>query len=88
MRLLGRLTDKTAENGLFIRRLAIYLGPAASPGLSSRVWFPGILRLHRRLGIGGEYTAINSAIDELIPSRFRGPGGHSRQRHPTGPERC
>src|SRR5207237_6802160 len=41
-------------------------------GLSPNLWFLVIFRFSAGTGIGGEYTAINSAIDELIPARYRG----------------
>jgi MFS family permease len=68
----GRLTDKIGRKRLFILTLAIYLVASGIAGFSFAVWFLWIFRFIAGLGIGGEYTAINSAIDELIPSRFRG----------------
>src|SRR6476469_7918851 len=68
----GRLTDKFGRKNLFILTLAIYL---VGSGLCGLAWNYGSLLVCRfiaGLGIGGEYTAINSAIDELIPSRYRG----------------
>ena len=41
-------------------------------GLSPAIWFLFVFRFVAGLGIGGEYAAINSAIDELIPSKYRG----------------
>ena len=68
----GRLTDKLGRKKLFILTLAIYLGGSGIAGLAPNVWFLWFFRFVAGLGIGGEYTAINSAIDELIPSRYRG----------------
>ncbi|EWM11492.1 major facilitator superfamily transporter [Kutzneria sp. 744] len=68
----GRLTDKIGRKRLFILTLAIYLVASGIAGFSFSVWFLWIFRFIAGLGIGGEYTAINSAIDELIPSRYRG----------------
>jgi len=68
----GRLTDKIGRKRLFILTLAIYLLASGLAGFSFSVWFLWIFRFIAGLGIGGEYTAINSAIDELIPSRYRG----------------
>jgi len=68
----GRLTDKLGRKKLFILTLAIYLLGSGLGGLS---WNYGSLLFFRFIagtGIGGEYTAINSAIDELIPSHYRG----------------
>jgi MFS family permease len=68
----GRLTDKLGRKKLFIVTLAIYLIGSGLAGLSTTVWFLYLFRFVAGLGIGGEYSAINSAIDELIPGRFRG----------------
>jgi len=68
----GRLSDKLGRKRLFILTLAIYLIGSGIAGLSPAMWFLWIFRFIAGLGIGGEYTAINSAIDELIPSRYRG----------------
>ena len=68
----GRLTDKLGRKKLFILTLAIYLVGSGMAGLAPAVWFLWIFRFVAGLGIGGEYTAINSAIDELIPSKYRG----------------
>lgn len=68
----GRLSDKLGRRRLFILTLAIYLVGSGIAGLSFSMWFLWIFRFIAGLGIGGEYTAINSAIDELIPSKYRG----------------
>jgi MFS family permease len=68
----GRLTDRLGRKRLFILTLAIYLVGSGVAGLATTVWFLWVFRFVAGLGIGGEYTAINSAIDELIPSRYRG----------------
>jgi MFS family permease len=68
----GRLTDKLGRKKLFIVTLAIYLIGSGLAGLSPAVWFLYVFRFVAGLGIGGEYSAINSAIDELIPGRYRG----------------
>ncbi|WP_286276335.1 MFS transporter [Naasia aerilata] len=68
----GRLADKLGRKKLFILTLAIYLIGSGIAGLSFAPWFLYIFRFVAGLGIGGEYAAINSAIDELIPSRYRG----------------
>ena len=57
---------------LFILTLGVYLVGSAIAGLSWRLWFLLVFRFIAGLGIGGEYAAINSAIDELIPSKYRG----------------
>jgi len=68
----GRLTDKLGRKKLFIITLAIYLIGSGLGGFAWSYWFLLICRFIAGTGIGGEYTAINSAIDELIPSRYRG----------------
>ena len=70
--IFGRMTDKVGRKKLFILTLAIYLAASGIAGLSTEVWFLWIFRFFAGMGIGGEYTAINSAIDELIPARYRG----------------
>jgi MFS family permease len=68
----GRLTDSLGRKRLFIVTLAIYL---VGSGLGGFAWNYASLLVCRFIagtGIGGEYTAINSAIDELIPSHYRG----------------
>jgi MFS family permease len=68
----GRLTDKLGRKKLFIATLAIYLIGSGLGGLAWDYWSLLFFRFVAGLGIGGEYTAINSAIDELIPSHYRG----------------
>ena len=68
----GRLTDKLGRKKLFIITLAIYLIGSGLGGFAWNYWSLLICRFIAGTGIGGEYTAINSAIDELIPSKYRG----------------
>jgi MFS family permease len=68
----GRLSDKLGRRNLFILTLAIYLVGSGIAGLAPAMWFFFIFRFIAGAGIGGEYAAINSAIDELIPSHYRG----------------
>jgi MFS family permease len=68
----GRLTDTLGRKRLFIITLAIYLIGSGVAGLAWNMWWLWIWRFVAGLGIGGEYTAINSAIDELIPAKYRG----------------
>jgi MFS family permease len=68
----GRLTDKLGRKNLFIVTLAIYLIGSGMGGLAWNYWSLLVFRFIAGTGIGGEYTAINSAIDELIPSHYRG----------------
>src|SRR3954468_18271439 len=73
----GRLSDKWGRKNLFMITLAVYL---VGSGLTAATWGPGIgavvflyaTRFIAGMGIGGEYAAINSAIDELIPARYHG----------------
>src|SRR6202166_1302004 len=68
----GWLTDRLGRKKLFTITLAIYLLATAAPGLSWDAWSFVVFRFLTGAGIGGEYTAINSTIQELIPARFRG----------------
>lgn len=68
----GRITDRLGRRKLFMITLGIYLVASGLAGFSWDLWSLLILRFIAGTGIGGEYTAINSAIDELIPSHYRG----------------
>jgi MFS family permease len=68
----GRLSDRLGRKKLFIITLAIYLVGSGLAGLSFNMEMLFAFRFIAGLGIGGEYAAINSAIDELIPSHYRG----------------
>lgn len=68
----GRLTDRYGRKKLFIVTLVVYLVATAMTAFSVSVWWFVLFRFLTGLGIGGEYAAINSAIDELIPSKYRG----------------
>jgi MFS family permease len=68
----GRLTDKLGRKRLFVLTLALYLVGSAVAGLAPNMWFFWFFRFVSGMGIGGEYSAINSAIDELMPGRYRG----------------
>jgi len=72
----GRLSDKLGRKNLFVITLGVYLIgsglTAATPGGGSWIWFLYATRIIAGMGIGGEYAAINSAIDEMIPARYRG----------------
>ncbi|HEY8584743.1 MAG TPA: MFS transporter, partial [Capillimicrobium sp.] len=68
----GRMTDRFGRKKLFLITLAVYLmATVATAFADSFLWF-AICRFFTGAGIGGEYAAINSAIDELIPARVRG----------------
>jgi MFS family permease len=68
----GRLTDRYGRKKLFMITLGVYLAATALTGLSFSSWWFFLFRFLTGVGIGGEYAAINSAIDELIPARHRG----------------
>ena len=68
----GWLTDRFGRKRLFMITLGTYLVATALTALSFAPWWFFLFRFLTGFGIGGEYAAINSAIDELIPSRHRG----------------
>jgi MFS family permease len=68
----GWLTDRLGRKKLFSVTLAVYLLATGATGLSWNVWSFVLFRFLTGAGIGGEYTAINSTIQELIPARLRG----------------
>jgi MFS family permease len=73
----GRLSDRLGRRNLFMVTLGVYLvgsGLTAATAGASAGWiiFLYATRFIAGMGIGGEYAAINSAIDEMIPSRYRG----------------
>jgi MFS family permease len=68
----GHLADRIGRKKLFMLTLAVYLvATVCTAFATSFLWF-AICRFFTGAGIGGEYSAINSAIDELIPARVRG----------------
>jgi MFS family permease len=68
----GRLTDRFGRKRLFTATVTLYLVATALTGLSWDFWSFCFFRFLTGTGIGGEYGAINSAIQELIPARYRG----------------
>jgi MFS family permease len=68
----GRLTDRHGRKKLFFITLAVYLAGVGLSAFSWDFWSFFAFRFVTGCGIGGEYAAINSAIDELIPARHRG----------------
>ena len=68
----GWLTDRLGRKKLFTVTLVLYLLATAATGLSWNFYSFALFRLLTGAGIGGEYTAINSTIQELIPARLRG----------------
>ena len=80
----GYLTDKLGRKKLFLVTLGRLPGrDGRSPAFSTNAWIFFAFRFFTGIGIGGEYAAINSAIDELIPARVRG-RSTSRSTAPTG----
>ncbi|MGA0607198.1 MFS transporter [Phenylobacterium sp. VNQ135] len=68
----GRLTDKFGRRRLFIVTVLVYLIATVLSGFAWDFWSFLLFRFLTGAGIGGEYGAINSAIDELVPARRRG----------------
>ena len=68
----GWLTDRLGRKKLFTVTLVVYLLATAATALSWNFWSFAAFRFFTGAGIGGEYTAINSTIQELIPARLRG----------------
>lgn len=68
----GYLTDRFGRKKLFILTLGLYLVATVLTAFSFTPWMFFVFRFFTGAGIGGEYAAINSAIDELIPARRRG----------------
>lgn len=68
----GYLTDRLGRKKLFMITLGVYLVATGATALSWSFWSFAAFRFFTGSGIGGEYAAINSAIDELIPARVRG----------------
>ena len=68
----GWLTDRLGRKRLFFITLAVYLVATASTALSWNLASFALFRFFTGAGIGGEYTAINSSIQELVPARYRG----------------
>ncbi|MBO0766049.1 MAG: MFS transporter [Hyphomicrobiaceae bacterium] len=68
----GWLTDRLGRKKLFFITLAVYLVATAATASSWDVWSFALFRFLTGAGIGGEYAAINSTIQELVPARVRG----------------
>jgi MFS family permease len=68
----GQLTDRFGRKKLFLITLGVYTVATVLTAFSMNpLWYFGA-RFLTGAGIGGEYAAINSAIDELIPAKYRG----------------
>jgi MFS family permease len=70
--LFGWLTDRFGRKRMFYITLATYLAGVALSAVAWDFWSFALFRALTGAGIGGEYAAINSAIDELMPARLRG----------------
>jgi MFS family permease len=68
----GQLTDRFGRKRLFMVTLLLYLLATVATAFAFAPWYFFLFRFLTGMGIGGEYAAINSAIDELIPARNRG----------------
>lgn len=68
----GYLTDREGRKKLFFITLAVYLGGTLLTAFSWNLWSFCLFRFITGSGIGGEYSAISSAVDELIPAQYRG----------------
>jgi MFS family permease len=68
----GWLTDRIGRKKLFFITLAVYLTATAATAFSWDIASYALFRFLTGAGIGGEYTAINSTIQELVPARYRG----------------
>jgi MFS family permease len=70
--LFGWLTDRLGRKKLFTLTVLVYLLATIATGFSWDFWSLAVFRFLTGAGIGGEYAAVNSAIQELIPARRRG----------------
>ncbi|MGV8920672.1 MAG: MFS transporter [Pseudomonas sp.] len=68
----GWLTDRLGRRKLFFITLFLYVAATAATAFSFSLWSFVLFRFLTGTGIGGEYTAINSTIQEFTPARFRG----------------
>jgi MFS family permease len=68
----GHLTDRFGRKRLFVVTVGVYLVATIATGLSWSFWSFAVFRAITGAGIGGEYSAINSAIQEFVPAERRG----------------
>ena len=68
----GWLADRAGRKTLFFITLGVYLVATAATAASWDLWSFALFRFFTGAGIGGEYAAINSTIQEFIPARYRG----------------
>ena len=70
--IFGRLTATLGRKKMFVTTLGLYLLGSAAAAFAPNMYIFWALRFVAGMGIGGEYSAINSAIDELMPGKYRG----------------
>src|SRR6476469_4305603 len=68
----GWLADRIGRRRLFFVTLFVYMLASIATGFAWNFWSFALFRALTGAGIGGEYAAVNSAIQELIPARYRG----------------
>ena len=68
----GWATDRLGRRKLFFFTLGLYLVATAATSFSWNIWSYATFRFLTGCGIGGEYSAVNSTIQEFIPARYRG----------------
>lgn len=68
----GWLTDRWGRRKLFFITVGLYMAASIATGFSWDFWSFALFRALTGAGIGGEYAAVNSAIQEMIPARKRG----------------
>jgi MFS family permease len=68
----GQLTDRYGRKRLFMVTLGLYIVASVATAFAFAPWYFFLFRALTGFAIGGEYSAINTAIDELIPARHRG----------------
>src|SRR3954465_2191429 len=68
----GQLTDRYGRKKLFLITLALYILASVATAFAFAPWYFFLFRALTGFAIGGEYSAINTAIDELIPAHNRG----------------
>jgi MFS family permease len=68
----GWISDRVGRRAIFFVTLSVYLAGVLLTAMSWNFWSFAVFRLVTGAGIGGEYSAVNSAIDELVPAKYRG----------------
>ncbi|MCQ8277993.1 MFS transporter [Acetobacteraceae bacterium KSS8] len=70
--LFGWLTDRLGRKRIFSVTLGLYIVSVLATAVAWNSWSFILFRCLTGIAIGGEYAAINSAIDELVPAKLRG----------------